>query len=80
VFYVDVMGERYFPAFFAKPAHQREEVQAMAKALGAIPAGAKLQFFLAPRGSLGGATPLEALAQGKLALVKDVALAFAEAR
>jgi hypothetical protein len=80
VFYVEVGGDRYFPAFFAGPPHQRAKVQAVAKALGEIPAGAKLQFFLAPRGSLGGATPLEALAQGKLALVKDVALAFAEAR
>jgi len=80
VFYVDFKGERYFPAFYADPAYQRSQLEAATKVLGELPGGAKLQFFLNRRGSLGGATPLEALAKGKLQKVKDVAAAFADVR
>lgn len=80
VFYVDFMGDRYFPAFYADPTYQRAQLEAVTKVLGELPGGAKLQFFLARRGSLGGATPLDALAEGKLQKVKDVAAAFADAR
>jgi len=80
VFYVDFKGERYFPAFYADSAYQRSQLEAATKMLGELPGGAKLQFFLNRRGSLGGATPLEALAKGKLQKVKDVAAAFADVR
>jgi len=80
VFYVDFKGERYFPAFYADPAYQRSQLEAVTRVLGELPGGAKLQFFLNRRGSLAGATPLEALAQGKLEKVKDVAAAFADVR
>jgi hypothetical protein len=80
VFYVDFKGERYFPAFYADPTYQRVHLEAVTKVLGGQPGGAKLQFFLTRKGSLGGATPLEALAEGKLQKVKDVAAAFADVR
>lgn len=80
MFYVDFKGERYFPAFYADPMYQRSQVEAVTKLLGDLPGGAKLQFFLNRRGSLAGVTPLEALAQGKLQKVKDVAAAFADER
>ena len=80
VFYIDFKGERYFPAFYADPAYQRSQVEAVTKVLGDLPGGAKLQFFLNRKGSLGGATPLEALADGKLQKVKDIAAAFADVR
>jgi hypothetical protein len=80
VFYVDFKGDRYFPAFYAEPNYQRSHLEAVTKVLGDLPGGAKLQFFLNGKGSLGGATPLEDLAQGKLQKVKDVAAAFAEVR
>lgn len=80
VFYVDFRGERYFPAFYADPSHQRAQLEAVTKVLGELPGGAKLQFFLTRKGSLGGSTPLEALAQGRLQKVKDVAAAFADDR
>lgn len=49
------------------------------EALQGVPVGAKLQFFLGPKGSLGGLTPLQALEQPALrAKVLDVARAFAE--
>jgi hypothetical protein len=60
VFCVDFQGDRYFPAFYADPTYQRSQLEAVTKVLGDLPGGAKLQFFLNPRGSLGGATPLEA--------------------
>lgn len=80
MFYVDFRGERYFPAFYADPMYRRTQLEAVTKALGDLPGGSKLQFFLNRRGSLGGVTPLEALAAGKLQKVKDVASAFADQR
>jgi len=80
MFYVDFRGERYFPAFYVDPMYRRTQLEAVTKELGNLPGGAKLQFFMNRRGSLGGATPLEALAAGKLDKVKDVAAAFADQR
>jgi len=71
-------AERYFPAFYADPAYDRRHLEAVSKVLGDLPGGSKLQFFLTPKGSLGGETPLQALAAGRVAKVKDVAAAFAE--
>lgn len=80
VFYVDFKGDRYFPAFFADPAYQRSKLEAVSKVLGELPGGAKLQFFLGPRGSLAGETVLTALSQGKLQKVKALAEDFAQGR
>jgi hypothetical protein len=71
----DFQGERYFPAFYADPAYQRSQLEAVTKVLRELPGGAKLQFFLSRRGSLGGATAQQALAKGKLQNVNDVAAA-----
>ena len=78
VFFMEHQAERYFPAFYADQAYQRMHLEAVTKILGDLPGGSKLQFFLTRKGSLGGKTPLEALAAGGLAKVKDVASAFAE--
>jgi hypothetical protein len=80
IFYVDLRGQRYFPAFYVDPMYRRTQLEAVTKELGNLPGGAKLQFFMNRRGSLGGTTPLEALAAGKLEKVKDVAAAFADQR
>jgi hypothetical protein len=79
MFYVDYQRERYFPAFYVDPIHRRS-IEEVTNQLGCLSAGSKLQFFLSRRGSLAGLTPLEAIAQGKLQKVKDVAAAFAEQR
>lgn len=79
VFYLDHKAERYFPAFYGDAAYDRKHLAGVTKALGDLPGGSKLQFFLTHKGSLGGATPLQALASGRFAKVKDVAAAFAEA-
>ena len=78
VFFMEHQSERYFPTFYADPAYQRAHLEAITKILGNLPGGSKLQFFLTRKQSLGGKTPLEALAAGGLAKVKDVASAFAE--
>lgn len=80
MFYVEFRGERYFPAFYVDPMYRRTQLEAVTKELGDLPGGAKLQFFLNRRGSLGGITPLEALAAGKLEKVKGIAAAFADQR
>ena len=78
VFYVEAMGERVFPAFFADPELERKKVTRVSQALGDLPGGAKLLFMVTPKASLGGATPLSALKDGKLAQVEAAAQAYAE--
>lgn len=78
VFYLDFMAERYFPKFYADAAYGRKNLEAVTKVLGDLPGGAKLQFFVTRKGSLGGETPLQALAAGRVAKVKDIAASFAE--
>ncbi len=79
VFYLTHKAERYFPAFYGDSSYDRKHLEAVTKVLGDLPGGSKLQFFLTRKGSLGGDTPLQALAAGRVAKVKDVAAAFAEA-
>jgi hypothetical protein len=79
VFYLLHQAERYFPAFYADPHYERKHLEAVTKVLGDLPGGSKLQFFLTRKASLGGQTPLQALATGRVAKVKDIAAAFAEA-
>lgn len=78
VFYVTHKSERYFPAFYGDGAYERSHLEAVSKILGDLPGGSKLQFFVTPKRSLDGQTPLQALAAGRLAKVKDLASAFAE--
>lgn len=78
VFYLTYNAERYFPTFYCDPTYDRRHLEAVTKVLGDLPGGSKLQFFLTCKGSLGGDTPLQALASGRVAKVKDVAAAFAE--
>lgn len=80
VFYLSHKTVRYFPAFYGDQTYERSHLQAVRKALGSLPGGSKLQFFLTRKGSLGGMTPLQALAAGPDAKVKDLAQAFAQAR
>lgn len=79
VFSLDYKADRYFPAFYADPAYDRKHLEAVTKVLGDLPGGSKLQFFLTRKGSLGGETPLQALAAGRIAKVLDIAAAFAQA-
>lgn len=78
VFFVEHGRTRYYPAFYADSRYERRQLEAVTKLLGHLPGGAKLQFFLNPRGSLSKATPLQALARGQLAAVKRAAEGFTQ--
>lgn len=71
-------GEYIYPAFFADQRHDRHILEKISKALGDLPGAAKWDFFTAPRISLGGKSPLDALAKGKLDAVMAAALAYAD--
>lgn len=79
IFFVEHDGSRYFPAFYAETErYDRRRIEKVSEAMGNLSGGAKLLFFLTRRGSLAGATPLDALAAGMFAKVLDVAEAFAD--
>ncbi len=69
-------GRLLYPAFFADPAYDRSVLEQVCVALGELPAGSKWDFFTTPRNSLGGKTPLDALAKGKVDAVMSAANAF----
>lgn len=71
-------GEYAYPAFFADPRHDRQVLEKVSKALGSLPGAAKWDFFTVPRLSLGGKSPLDALAKGKVDAVMAAALAYAD--
>lgn len=78
IFFLECEGSRCFPAFFCDEVCDPRQVQSVSEALGTATAGGKWQFFSTPKGSLGGCTPLKALARGQFRAVGDAALAFAE--
>ncbi len=78
IFFLECEGSRCFPAFFCDEVYDPQQVQSVSEALGTVTAGGKWQFFSTPKGSLGGCTPLMALARGQFRAVGDAALAFAE--
>lgn len=71
-------GENYCPAFFGDVKYDRRSLEQVSKALGTLPGGRNWYFFTMPRTSLGGQTPLAALAKGKLDDVLAAAKAFVE--
>jgi hypothetical protein len=73
VFFVEHEGARYYPSFFADPKYERRQIEAVSKALGDLPGGAKLAFMTTPKASLEGRTPLEALAAGEVSAAKAAA-------
>ncbi|CAN0622892.1 conserved protein of unknown function [Burkholderia multivorans] len=62
VFSVDVDGGPYYPAFLAEPTPYPERLAVLCRILYPAPPIARLRFLTSRRGSLGGITPLEALA------------------
>jgi hypothetical protein len=78
LFYIEMGGERYYPAFFLEATLDRHQLEQISKALGELPGASKLQFFRGKKASLDGLTPLDALAKGKFSLVRDVAIGFTE--
>jgi hypothetical protein len=79
VFAMSFGTDRYFPVFYTDTSYERRHLEKVTKALGDLPGGAKMQFFLSRKGSLNGNTVLEALAAGQVGKVLDLAHAYAEA-
>jgi deoxyribodipyrimidine photolyase-like uncharacterized protein len=52
VFFLEVRGDRYFPAFFTDPRHERRHLEVVSRMLGDVPGGGKWLFFTTPKGSL----------------------------
>jgi hypothetical protein len=73
-----IHGHYVYPAFYAAPAMPLQDVEAVTFALGAAPPSGKWQFFTIPRMSLGGRTPLQALAEGDCQAVVVSAAGFIE--
>ena len=78
VFYVEVRGSRYYPAFFADSRYERRRLEAVSKALGDLPGSAKLLFMTMPKASLGGLTALQAIERGGYEAVRTAAAGFAQ--
>jgi hypothetical protein len=78
IFFIERDGRPLYPAFFVDPRFNPRDLEAVSMRLGSIPGGSKLQFFLTPRGSLAGRTPLDALSDGQLSAVKATADGFRE--
>jgi len=78
VFLIRCDHSEYVPSFFFDAGSPRHQVQLVSAALGAVSPGGKWQFFVTGKGSLGGISPLAALARGQLRAVRHAALAFAE--
>jgi hypothetical protein len=73
VFHLEHGGGRFFPAFFADPRYARRQLFAVSRKLGDLPGGAKWLFLTTPSGELGGMTPLQGLAAGRLTDVLELA-------
>lgn len=71
-------GEAYYPAFFADARHDRRQLEKVSRALQDLPPTSKYFFFTAPRESLGGKSPLDAIANGQIDAVLRSATGFVE--
>lgn len=71
-------GVHLYPAFFADPMQDRKHLEKVSKMLGDLSGGSKWDFFMSPVFSLGGKSPLEALAKGRFEDVLRLAFTFTE--
>jgi hypothetical protein len=76
LFALEHEGARFVPAFYLDQTFRRQQLQAITKVMKALPGGSKWQFFNEPKASLGGETPLQALARGEFASTKRAAEGF----
>lgn len=76
LFVVRMGGHEYVPRFFLDERYVKRQLHALCKLLGDLPSGSKLQFFVTPKASLSGRTPLEALLERKATAVRRTAEAF----
>lgn len=80
LFFVEHEGRRLYPEFLTDASLNPASIKAVNKVLRTVTAGGRMQFFLSHRPSLGGASVLDALREGRLQAVLRAAEAFAESR
>jgi hypothetical protein len=73
----DVLGQVYFPAFFADTSYDRRALGKVTQALAGLPSESKYFFFTRKSTRLR-STALEAVAQGRTMEVVSCAIAFAD--
>lgn len=78
MFTVAIGHDRFYPAFFADAELDRHQLESVARELGDLPGWSKWQFFTTPKASLDGATPLEALKNGRYNEARRAAVGFAD--
>jgi hypothetical protein len=78
MFTVEVDGQTYYPKFFADGEVDRSVLEEISRALGDMPGWLKWDFFTSGRGSLGDASPLVALREGKAQEIERMAKALAK--
>lgn len=78
LFTVKQDGKQLYPSFFADSSLKRRQLIAVTRMLKQLDGFTKWQFFVSGKGSLGGATPLAALREGRLRQVKVAAEGYAQ--
>lgn len=79
MFYIDgPSGENLYPAFFTDAKQNRRNLERVCKVLNDLPGASKWQFFTTAKHSLGGRTPIDALAAGDVEKVLTAAAGFVE--
>ncbi len=76
LFSLEREGRTLYPAFFAHPGADIRRLELVCRRLGTLPGASKLQFFMTPKGSLAGRTPLAAMRDGDTAGVNVAADGF----
>lgn len=71
-------GTKVYPAFFADPKFDKEDLEKVSRALGEMPGPSKLEFFVTRKVSLNSLTPIEAIAKGLVEEVLRSAAGFRE--
>lgn len=66
-------GAQWYPSFFTDGSLSRRDLEQVSVALGELPGATKWQFFISPKHSLKGLTPVEVLRQGALDRVMHTA-------
>jgi hypothetical protein len=69
-------NSQLYPAFFASEKPERRELEKVSQALGDMPGPSKWEFFITPKTSLGGRSPVAAVAEGDLQRVLAAASGF----
>lgn len=77
VFYVEgPSNTQLYPAFFVTDKRTRRLLEKVSRTLGDLPGPSKWQFFITPKSSLGGRSPVVAIQDGDVERVLAAAAAF----